>query len=78
MRAERDIAKHPQNGRLMQVLRNYREPPAEIHAVYPQRHQMSGRVRVFVDFLAGRFGGPAGVAWGVVGRYSIVDCEFDV
>jgi DNA-binding transcriptional LysR family regulator len=59
MRAEWDIAKYLKSGRLVQVLENYQTPPADIHAVYPQRHQLSGRVRVFVDFLAGRFGEPA-------------------
>ena len=62
MRAEWDIAKYLRSGRLVQVLENYRTPPADIHAVYPQRHQLSGRVRAFVDFLAGRFGEGAGVA----------------
>lgn len=60
MRAEWDIARHLQSGRLVQVLENYQTPPADIHAVYPQRHHLSGRVRAFVDFLAGRFGPPAG------------------
>lgn len=55
MRAEWDIAKYMRSGRLVQVLENYQTPPADIHAVYPQRHQLSGRVRVFVDFLAGQF-----------------------
>lgn len=55
MRAEWDIAKYLRSGRLLQVLENYRTPPADIHAVYPQRHQLSGRVRAFVDFLASHF-----------------------
>ena len=59
MRAEWDIGKHLRSGRLIQVLKNYQTPPADIYAVYPQRHHMSGRVRAFVDFLAGRFGQPA-------------------
>jgi DNA-binding transcriptional LysR family regulator len=41
------------------VLENYQTPPADIYAVYPQRHQLSGRVRAFVDFLVERFGQPA-------------------
>ena len=61
MRAEWDIAKYLRSGRLVQVLEHYRTPPADIHAVYPQRHQLSGRVRAFVDFLAGRFEEGAGV-----------------
>jgi len=55
MRAEWDIAKYLRSGRLQQVLENYRTPPADIHAVYPQRHQLSGRVKAFVDFLAAHF-----------------------
>lgn len=55
MRAEWDIARYLRSGRLVQVLENCRTPPADIHAVYPQRHQASGRVRAFVDFLAAHF-----------------------
>jgi LysR family transcriptional regulator, transcriptional activator for dmlA len=55
MRAEWDIAKYLHSGRLVQVLENYRTPPADIYAVYPQRHQLAGRVRAFVDFLASHF-----------------------
>lgn len=57
MRAERDISKYLQSGRLVQVLGNYQTPLADIYAVYPQRHQLSGRVWAFVDFLAVQFGG---------------------
>lgn len=59
MRAEWDIAKYLRSGRLLQVLENYRLPPADIHAVYPQRHQTSVRVRAFVDFLASHFDQPS-------------------
>ena len=52
MRAEWDIARHLGNGRLVQVLPQYSTPEADIHAVYPQRHQMASRVRAFVDFVA--------------------------
>ncbi len=55
MRAEWDIARYLRSGRLKPVLENYRTPPADIHAVYPQRHQASARVRAFVDFLAAHF-----------------------
>jgi DNA-binding transcriptional LysR family regulator len=34
------------------VLPQYYTPDADIHAVYPQRHQMAARVRAFVDFVA--------------------------
>jgi LysR family transcriptional activator of dmlA len=55
MRAEWDVARYLRGGRLVQVLPGYQTPPADIHAVYPQRHQTSARVRVFVDFLAEAF-----------------------
>ena len=55
MRAEWDIARYLRSGRLRQVLENYSTPSADIHAVYPQRHQVSARVRTFVDFLAAHF-----------------------
>ena len=52
MRAEWDIERYLKNGRLVQVLPQYSTPDADIHAVYPQRHQLAARVRAFVDFVA--------------------------
>jgi LysR family transcriptional activator of dmlA len=52
MRAEWDIERYLKNGRLVQVLPQYYTPDADIHAVYPQRHQIASRVRAFVDFVA--------------------------
>ena len=52
MRAEWDIARYLESGRLVQVLPQYSTPDADIHAVFPQRHQLSTRVRAFVEFLA--------------------------
>jgi LysR family transcriptional activator of dmlA len=52
MRAEWDIARYLRSGRLVQVLPQYHTPEADIYAVYPQRHQMSTRVRVFVEFIS--------------------------
>jgi len=51
MRAEWDVDRYLRSGRLAQVLPQYHTPDADIHAVYPQRHQRSARVRAFVDFL---------------------------
>jgi DNA-binding transcriptional LysR family regulator len=51
MRAEWDIDRYLQSGRLVEVLKQYRTPSADIYAVYPQRHQLSTRVRAFVDAL---------------------------
>ncbi len=52
MRAEWDIERYLKSGRLVQVLPQYHTPDADIHAVYPQRHQLAARVRAFVDFVA--------------------------
>ena len=52
MRAEWDIERYLQNGRLVQVLPQCSTPDADIYAVYPQRHQLALRVRAFVDFVA--------------------------
>jgi LysR family transcriptional regulator, transcriptional activator for dmlA len=55
MRAEWDIERYLRSGRLVQVLPQYHTPDADIHAVYPQRHQLAARVRAFVDFVAASF-----------------------
>jgi len=63
MRAEWDIARYLASGRLVQVLPQYHTPDADIFAVYPQRHQLSTRVRAFVEFIStafARFGATAG------------------
>jgi len=62
MRAEWDVASPLRDGRLVQVLPQWETPEANIYAVYPQRLQMSSRVRAFVAFMADSFGkgpGPA-------------------
>ena len=56
MRAEWDIARYLKSGRLVQVLPQCHTPDADIHAVYPQRHQLAARVRAFVDFVASSLG----------------------
>src|SRR6478735_3275159 len=53
MRAEWDIERYLRNGRLVRVLPQYDTPDADIHAVYPQRHQLAARVRAFVEFVMG-------------------------
>ncbi|MFM2276034.1 MAG: hypothetical protein RL211_1906 [Pseudomonadota bacterium] len=60
MRAEWDIAKYLKSGRLCQVLENWQTPPADIYAVYPQRHHTAARVRAFVDYVVEAFSTPAG------------------
>jgi DNA-binding transcriptional LysR family regulator len=56
MRAEWDIERHLRSGRLVQVLPQWETPEADVYAVYPQRLQLSTRVRAFVDFVAQSFG----------------------
>jgi DNA-binding transcriptional LysR family regulator len=51
MRAEWDIQRYLNNGRLVQVLPQYTTPDADIYAVYPRGHQSTVRVRAFVDFV---------------------------
>ena len=55
MRAQWDIDKYLRSGRLCQVLENYATPPADIYAIYPQRHQKVRRVTAFVDYLSTAF-----------------------
>jgi DNA-binding transcriptional LysR family regulator len=55
MRAEWDIERYLQSGRLVQVLPGYQTADADIYAVYPQRHQLSARVRTFVEFMLETF-----------------------
>jgi LysR family transcriptional regulator, transcriptional activator for dmlA len=38
------------------VLPEYETPGADIYAVYAQRHQLSTRIRAFVDFLSDELG----------------------
>jgi len=57
LRSEWDVASYLRSGRLQRVLAPWAGDMADIHAVYPQRHHMSAKVRVFLDFLAERFAG---------------------
>lgn len=56
MRAEWNIQQYLQEGTLVQVLPNCETPNADIFAVYSQRHQMSNRIRAFVDFITKELG----------------------
>ncbi|MFA4913800.1 MAG: LysR family transcriptional regulator [Burkholderiaceae bacterium] len=60
MRAQWDIARYLESGRLIHVLPDYHTPGADIYAVYPQRYQSSARVHVFVDFIATCLGQASG------------------
>lgn len=55
LRSEWDIAGELRAGRLVRVLPTWSGRSADIHAVYPQRHLLSAKVRVFLDFLSERF-----------------------
>ena len=50
LRSEWDIGEHVRAGRLRIVLPDYRQT-ANIAAVYPERHNLSAKVRKFVDHL---------------------------
>ena len=54
-RAEWDLARYLRSGRLEQVLVDYQLPPADIYAVFPEKHHLSAKVRRFVDFLVEHF-----------------------
>ena len=60
MRSEWDTAPFVRAGRLEVLLADYDLPPADIHAVYPQKRNLAAKVRAFVDFLTAHFGQGAG------------------
>lgn len=55
MRAEWDIDRYLDSGRLLQVLPQYRTLDADIYAIYPQHQHQSSRVRTLVAFLSQAF-----------------------
>ncbi|AYD67149.1 LysR family transcriptional regulator [Achromobacter sp. B7] len=69
MRSEWETAAYLRDGRLREVLADWRTPPADIHALYPERLNLPAKTVAFVDFLAQRFArylkapGGAGGAW---------------
>ncbi len=69
LRAEWDIARYLRSGRLQQVLEAWSAPPADIHAVYPRRHQGAARVQAFVDHVAAHFAKRSTRAAGLVGEW---------
>ncbi len=56
LRAEWDIRKHLDEGRLVTLLPHHRTPDADIYATYPPRHHAAARVREFVDFVGRHLG----------------------
>lgn len=55
LRSEWDVAPYLRAGQLQRVLAPWEGTRSDIYAIYPQRHHLSSKVRVFLDFLAGRF-----------------------
>ena len=56
LRSEWDLAKYLASGRLQVVLPDFTPPPADLFVFYASRRQLPAKVRVFIDFLVGRFG----------------------
>lgn len=56
MRSEWDVSADLKAGRLVEVLPDWKAAPADIFAVYPERHHVSAKVRAFIDFLTERLG----------------------
>jgi hypothetical protein len=44
-------------GALRAFLASYKAPPLTLHAVYPPTQHLAVKVRLFIDFLVGRFSG---------------------
>lgn len=55
LRSEWDLAPYLRSGQLCRTLAPWQGASSDIYAIYPQRHHMSSKVRVFLDFLAARF-----------------------
>ena len=56
LRAEWDVTQHLQSGRLIQVMKSFETPDADIYAVYAERHKTSVRVKTLIDFAITSFG----------------------
>lgn len=55
MRSQWDVHAHIQSGRLVPILTDWVLPSADIHAVYPERANLSAKVSAFIDFLTDWF-----------------------
>ncbi len=49
---------HLETGALVPVLTDWAVPSIPLHVVYPPNRHLSNRLRVFVDWISGRFVGP--------------------
>lgn len=63
LRSEWDVAAYLRSGRLSRILAPWVGEMADIHAIYPQRHHLSAKVRLFLDFLVDRFDAASNPAW---------------
>lgn len=52
-----------EQGRLVEVLKDYAYYDLAIHVVYPHRRNLPGKVRAFVDFLAEWFAANRHISW---------------
>lgn len=55
LRSQWDVAHCLRSGDLVRVLPDWSGIDTDIHAMYLQRHHLSAKVRVFLDFLSERF-----------------------
>lgn len=55
LRSEWDVAPYLRAGQLQRVMAPWEGSASDIYAIYPQRHHLSSKVRLFLDFLAARF-----------------------
>ncbi len=55
LRSEWDVAPYLRSGELVPVLPEWSGLAADIHAVFLERHHLSAKVRLFLDFLSERF-----------------------
>ena len=58
LRAQWDVDKYLQSGKLVQLLPHYSSPDADIYAIYAERHRTSVRVKALIDFVAAAFNRP--------------------
>jgi DNA-binding transcriptional LysR family regulator len=55
LRAQWDVEKYVQSGKLVQLLPSYNSPDADIYAIYAERHRTSVRVKALIDFVVAAF-----------------------
>lgn len=60
LRSEWDAAKYLASGRLQQVLKECKVPPADLFVYYPSRRNLPAKVRSFIDFIIDNIGGAKG------------------